>query len=151
MRLRHMSQCRLGEGISELPVHDCLGDHAVDALRAVYSLSDAKIRGETAQRVSILARQVPLFAQQHDHVAQRPNHALVEVWIHRHGHVVRTRFRAGIIEPQILAQRQPETSLQGGLDCGHADLAVALHAMAVAARKQRAWNEYRKVERGAWY
>src|SRR5258706_14234007 len=61
-------------------------------------------------------------------------------------HIVRRRLGPGIVEPQILAQRQPETTLQRGLDCGDADLAVALHAMAVAAGTQRARHEQRPIE-----
>ena len=93
--------------------HPCttLRDHAVDALGAVDGLGHAQVRGQAAERVGVLARQVPLFAEQHDHVAQRPDHALIEVGVHRHRHVVRRRLGAGIVEPQILAQRQPETSL----------------------------------------
>jgi hypothetical protein len=45
--------------------------------------------------------------------------------------------------------RKPETTLQRGLDRGDADFAVALHAMAVAAGKQRARHEHRQIQFGA--
>ena len=77
------------------PVHDRLRDHAVNALGAVDGLRHAQIGGQAAERVGVLARQIALFAEQHDHVAQRPHHALVEVGIHRHRHVMSRAFRRG--------------------------------------------------------
>ncbi len=59
---------------------------------------------------------------------------------------MRGRFGAGIVEPQVLAHRQLEASLQRGLDRGDTDFAIALHAMAVAAGKQRARHEHRQIE-----
>src|SRR4051812_1479925 len=52
-------------------VHDRLFDHAMNAFGAVYSLGHAQIGGEAAERVGILARQIALLAEQHDHIAQR--------------------------------------------------------------------------------
>ncbi len=62
---------------------------------------------------------------------------------------MRLRFRTGIVEPDVLAQRQAEAALQRSLDRGDADLAVALHAVAVAAGKQRARHEHRQIQFGA--
>ena len=53
-------------------MHDRFGDHAVNALGAVHGLGHPQIGCETAERVGIFARQIALFAEQHDHVAQRP-------------------------------------------------------------------------------
>src|SRR6266567_4156752 len=132
-------------------MHNLLRDHAMDALGAVDGLGHAQIRGQAAKRIGILARQVSFLAEQYDHVAERPHHTLVEVGIHRHRHVVRRRLGTGIVEPQILAQRQAETSLQRGLDRGDADFAVALDAMTVAAGEQRARHEHRQIEFCAGY
>src|SRR4051794_12447942 len=57
------------------PVHDRLLDHAVDALGAIHGLGDPQVGGQAAEHVGVLARQIALLAQQHDHVAQRPHHA----------------------------------------------------------------------------
>ena len=55
----------------------------------------------------------------------------------------------GPVQLQILAHGQAERAGQAGLQRGDADLAIALHAMAVTDREQRALIEHRQIQRGA--
>ncbi len=84
-------------------MHDRLGDHGVNALRAVDRLRYSEIAGEAAKHVSVLARQVGLLAEQDDHVAQCHHGALVEIRVHAHGDVMGRRLGARIGEFQIVA------------------------------------------------
>jgi hypothetical protein len=74
----------------------------------------------------------------------------VEVGVDPHGDVVASSSRpAAWRKGEVLAQVELEGTLQGGLDRGDADLAIALGAMAVTAREQRALDEDRQIERRA--
>src|SRR5206468_127433 len=66
-----------------------------------------------------------------------------------HGHDVGRRLGPRPLEAQIVAHAQLEGADQPGLDGRHAHLAVALRAMAVADREQRAVDLDWQVERAA--
>jgi hypothetical protein len=44
-------------------MHDRFRDHAVNPLGAVHRLRHPQIRGQAAERVGVLARQIALFAE----------------------------------------------------------------------------------------
>ena len=121
----------------------------MDALVAVDHLRDAQVRGEACQRVGLIAVEPDARANEIEHLAQRNHHAVVEIGVERHRDHVRGRFSHGPFQPHVVAHREAKGSGQPSLDRRDTDLAVALHAMTVADREQRAVDEDRQIERGA--
>ena len=112
----------------------------------INSLGDAEIHTQAAQRIGIFARQATL-SEQHDHVAQRHVHALVQCGCHTHGDVVRGCLGTRIAKCCFFVQDQLECTLQGCFNGGSTDLTVPLCGMPIATRKQCTWHVDRQKQR----
>ena len=128
--------------------------HPVHALLAVDRLGHAEVHGQRAELVGVGRREVGAGADEGDHLAQRLLHREVEILVQAHGDEVGLRLGAGELQHRILGaaalhQRQAEMPGQADLQRVDADLAVALHAMAVAGGEQRALVEHGQEQRGA--
>src|ERR1700722_5291993 len=90
-----------------------------------------------------------MLADERDHVAERLFDGVVEILIKTHGDPGVRLLGARGRELHVLAQMEFEGAGEGRLDRRQANLAVALHAVAVAGREQRAPKEDREIGRGA--
>ena len=82
-----------------------------------------------------------------DHPTQRGLCGVVEIRVHAHRDDVGRRFRLRVLQVEIGAQDDLDRSFQRSLDRGGADLAIALHPMAVAEREPAAFDVDRQVQR----
>src|SRR3954462_9764705 len=105
--------------------------HHVAALVAVHRLRDPEVAGERAEHVGLVARQVGAAADVGHHLAHGLLGRVVEVLVEADRDQVGRALGERPAPVQVLADGEPERAGKAGLDRGNADLAVALHRVAI--------------------
>ena len=101
------------------------------------------------QRIGLVTVEPGARADQIEHLPQGDDDAVVKIGIEGHGDHMRRRLGHRPFQFHVVARGKLEGADEPGLDGGDADFAVALRAVAVADRKQRAVGEDRQIERRA--
>src|SRR5262249_19920661 len=120
----------------------------VDALDAVHELRDVVVDGDARERQRPLAVDAELALHQVEHRLGREPGGDVEILVEAEGDPCIRRPRDRHAELEVVADVDRQLHVfERALDRRPGDLAVALGAMAVARRQQRAVDRDRKVER----
>ena len=132
------------------PADHLLGDHAVDALVAVDHLGDLQVGLQAAQHVGVggaTGRSWSRSAGSSSRSASlaASSRSWSKPWVIQ---CVAVSAR-GMLSFMSLRTVKRKVPAERGLERGQVDLAVALHAVAVAGREQAALGEHRQVDRGA--
>ncbi len=139
---RHLTPELLGE--------DRLRNERVDAADDVHDLGHAEAHRDAAQRVGVELADLRLGRQELDRVARGKRHGRIQVLVQADDDPVRIRFGHGPGQFLLLVQNDLDAQLlHARLEGSEANLAVALHRMAVARIDERAGLPDRDVERRA--
>src|SRR5205814_1204033 len=110
----------------------------MDAFVGVDELRHTEINADTAEHIGVLGREPCEFAQELDHLPERLLGGVVEILVEAERDPMGRRLRPRHVELEVLAQDELESSAERGFERRGADLTVALHAVPVAYREERA-------------
>src|SRR5215469_697047 len=124
--------------LPELVGEDVLRDERVYTLHDINHLGHAKTHGNAAQSIRVELANLRLGGEELNRVARSESHCRMQIFVEAQSDPVRIGFCDRPSQMLLLMEEHLNLHLlHAGLDGGEADLAIALHRMAVARIDER--------------